>query len=326
MDASSSWPSSEQFDRDRTSALARWGRNITRPIPTRDIDSVWVNKEYGERRAACVFDHELITVVGPELILIGETKAARFSDAAVPFIWYWQNRLCPMWTLSVFNWEHRKTWRAFIPNGSREFTLFRAKPVKIVLLREGRCVASLEIDLASAKPEFWGDHEGNAAQPYQHLEDALGGKVYAEAHAAFPRSPEERLRKGWAVRLNVEADAVFRFFNDPEHVLELEGELGQLPATEFGAMFGGDNYFAKLYGHYHERFWLHGDEPVGHSIRLRKGLEKFPLHCDAARRILECTWFSALGTSKGQRVQSVDLDGSVRPVSIDAEALGERKV
>ena len=31
-----------------------------------------------------------------------------------------------------------------------------------------------------------------------------------------------------------------------------------------------------------------------------------------------------MGTSKGQRVQSVDLDGSVRPVSIDAEALGER--
>ena len=88
MDASNSWPSSEQFDRDRLSALVRWGRNVTRPIPARDIDSVWVNKEYGERRAACVFDHELISVVGVELVLIGETKAARFSDAAVPFIWY----------------------------------------------------------------------------------------------------------------------------------------------------------------------------------------------------------------------------------------------
>ena len=40
-------------------------------------------------------------------------------------------------------------------------------------------------------------------------------------------------------------------------------------------MFGGDNYLARLYGYYHERFWLHGDEPVGHSIRLREGLEKF---------------------------------------------------
>ena len=96
-----------------------------------------------------------------------------------------------MWTLSIFDWEDRKTWRAFIPNGSPEFILSRTKPVKIVLLREGRLrVAALEIDLASANPELWANHEGNAAKPFQHLEDALGGKVYAEAYAARPSFPK----------------------------------------------------------------------------------------------------------------------------------------
>ena len=48
-------------------ASLRWSVGagmLLRPIPARDIDSVWVNKGSGERRAACVFDHELISVVG----------------------------------------------------------------------------------------------------------------------------------------------------------------------------------------------------------------------------------------------------------------------
>ena len=90
-------------------------------------------------------------------------------------------------------------------------------------------------------------------------------------HAQVSRRTPE---KGWARRLDGEADIAFRFLNDPEHVLQLEGEIGQLAATEFGAMFGGDNYLARLYGYYHERFWLHGDEP-GAQHPLGEGLEKF---------------------------------------------------
>src|SRR6266567_3365038 len=304
--------------------IAKWGKEVTRSLPTQAIDAARAHEQYETKRDSRAFDHELVCVCDSQLILIGESNAAKFSESPIPFVWFWDNRLCPMWTLSIFGWERRKVWRAFIVNNSPEFGLLRSTPVKLLLLQSDTCVAALEVDLASANPELWSDHLRKAREPYQYLGDNFGGKVYAEAHASNPRYLEEHLRKGWAVRLDNEADVAYRFANDSSHASQLEEEKPRLPKTGLGTTLEGDNYLAKLYEFYHDTFWIHGDEPVAHTLRLQNDLQKCPLHLDVVRQILTCAWFSAKGTSAGQRIQSVDLDGSIRPVPIDAQALGDK--
>ena len=170
--------------------IANWGREVTRSIPTHAVDAAWARTQYDAKSDSHAFDHELVCVCESQLVLIGESKAARFLESRTPFVWFWDNRLCPMWTLSIFGWERGKTWRAFIANNSPEFELLRSKPVKALLLCNDICVAALEIDLASANPKLWSDHISRAIRPYQHLGDTFGGKVYAEAHAKEPRSPK----------------------------------------------------------------------------------------------------------------------------------------
>ncbi len=304
--------------------IAKWGKEVTRCLPTQAIDAAWAHEQYETKSDSRAFDHELVCVCDSQLILIGESNAAKFSESPIPFVWFWDNRLCPMWTLSIFHWERGKVWRGFIVNNSPEFELFRSRPVKVLLLDGDTCVAALQVDLASANPELWSEHCRRASQPYQHLGDNFGGKVYAEAYATNQRSPEEHLRKSWALRLDSEADLVYRFLNDPDQARGLEEEKARLANTGFGTMFAGDNYLATVYEFYHDRFWIHGDEPVAHTVRLQNDLRECPLHLDVVRQILTCAWFSAKGTSAGQRIQSVDLDGSIRPVPIDAQALGDK--
>jgi len=316
-------PELSESDEARVASLAKWGKEVTRCLQTQTIDAAWAHEQYEAKSDSRAFDHELVCACDSQLIFIDKGNAAKFSESPIPIVWFWDNRLCPMWTLSI-NWERGKTWRAFIVNNSREFELFRNKPVKVLLLWGDKCVAALEIDLASANPEIWSDNCSRARQPYDHLGDTFGGKIYAEVHAGSPRSHEERLRKGWVLRLDTEADVAYRFLSDPEHAAQREEEKTHLSGIEFGTLFGEDNYLAKLYGFYHDRFWVHGDEPVAHTLRLQNDLRECPLHRDAARCILECAWFSAKGTSAGQRIQSVDLDGGIRPVPIDAQGLGDK--
>jgi hypothetical protein len=307
--------------------IGKWGRDVTRSIPAQTIDAAWGREQYEAQRDDRAFDHELVCVCDSQLVLIGESKAAKFLESATPLVYFWPNRLCPMWTLSIFHWESGKIWRAFILNNSPELELLRSKPVKVFLLHgdSNTCVAALEVDLASANPQVWSEPVSRASRPYQHLGDTLGGKVYAEAYAKQPVSPEKHLTKGWAVKLHTEARAAYRFANDALYAEQREAERARLPKSCLGTtILAGDNYLAKLYEFYHDRFWIHGDEPATHMLRLRDHLRECPIHLDVAQQVLTCAWFSAKGTSGGQRIQSVDLDGGIRPVPIDAQSLGDK--
>jgi hypothetical protein len=317
-------PEHSEPDEAQVASLVKWGREVTRCLQTQTIDAAWAHEQYEAKSDGHVFDHELVCACDSQLIFTGKSNAAKFSESPCPMAYFWPNRLCPMWTLSIFNWERGKTWRAFIVNNSREFELFRNKPVKVLLLWDDKCVAALEIDLASANPELWSEPCSRASRPYQHLGDAFGGKVYAQAWATIPRSPEEHLKKGWATRLDYEAGLAYKFLNDPDLASGFEEEKARLSKIGFGSMFASDNALGKLYEFYQYRFWIDGDGPVAHARRLQKHLRECPLHHDAAQHILECAWFSAKGTSAGQRIQSVDLDGSIRPVPIDAQGLGDK--
>jgi Restriction endonuclease len=321
-------PENKEPDSDQTAKwheIGKWGKEVTRSLQTQTIDVAWAHEQYEAKRDSRAFDHELVCVCDSQLVLIGETNAAKFLDSPTPIVYFWPNRLCPIWTLSIFGWERGKIWRAFILNNSPEFELLRSKPVRLLLLHSDTCVAALEVDLASANPRLWSELLSRASRPYQHLGDTLGGKVYAEAYAKIPSSPEEHLRKGWAVRLHREADVAYRFANDPDSASQREEERERLPKSGLGTtILAGANYLAKLYDFYHDRFWDHGDGPITHILRLRDDLREFPVHLDVADRILYCAWFSAKGTSAGQRIQSVDLDGGIRPVPLDAKVLGEK--
>jgi Restriction endonuclease len=311
-------------DKAQVASLVKWGKEVTRLVQPHTIDAARVHQQYEAQSNNREFDHELVALCDSRLVLIGETNTQKFSDSPYPFLWFWENRLCPMWSLSIFNWERNKTWRAFVVNDSAEFDLLRSKPVQVLLLRRDACVAALEVDLASANLELWREHMTRASKPYQHLHDTPGGKIYAEANATRPHSLEEHLRNGWAMRLNEEAGRVLRFLNDPDVSGFEEEKAGPLSRTRSATSFAEDNWPAKLYGFYHDRFWTHGDDPVVHSIRLTEDLRECPHHLSATRQLLECAWFSATGTLGGQRIQSVDLDGSIRPVPLDAQQLAEK--
>jgi len=309
----------------RLASLTKWGKEVSRPLSPQLIDGAWAHRQYEAKRDSRAFDHELISVCDSQLALIGETNAAKFSEFPTSFIWFWDNRLCPMWTVSFFHWERGKIWRAFIVHDSPEFTLFRSKPVKVLLLRGDLCVAAAEVDLAAANEELWSEHLSRASRPYEHLGDTFGGKVYAEAYAKEPSSPEEHLRKGWAVKVDRQAEVAYRFADDPDYASEREEEKARLPKSGLGTtILAGRNYLAKLYHFYHDRFWHRGDQPIPHILRMRNDLRGCPIHLDLADRMLYCAWFSAKGTSAGQRIQSVDLDGGIRPVPLDAQGLGEK--
>jgi restriction endonuclease len=323
MEASDFSPEITESDQARIASLAKLGKDVTRWLGTRTIDATWARQQYDAKSDSRVFDNELVCLCDSQLILVGESSAAKFLESPLALVYFWENRLCPMWTLSI-RWEPRKVWRAFIVNKSREFELLCSTPVKFLLLYKDTCVAALEVDLASADPEVWGDTLDRAQEPYQHFGDHFGGKVYAEAHATIPRSPQEHLRKGWVVRLNREVDVLYQFFKDRDHDTKWQDEKARLPKTGLGATFTKDNCLAKLYEFYRARFWVDGDNPVPHSLRLGNDLQNCPLHLDAALTILDCAWFSAEGTSAGHRIQSVDLDGGIRPVPIDVNVLGEK--
>ena len=129
------------------------------------------------------------------------------------------------------------------------------------------------------------------------------------------------MRQGWAVRLDKEAERAYGFANDPEHVTQFEEEKTHFDGTVFGEE---ENFIGRLYGYLHERFWVDGADPAATTFRIQKYLRQAPLHLNVAVQILNCAWFSAKGTSGGKRIQSVDLDGGIRPVPIDAQSLGEK--
>ena len=124
--------------------IAKWGKEVTRSVPAaQTIHAAWAHEQYEAKSDSRLFDHELVCVCDSQLILIGESNAGKFLESPTPFVWFWNNRLCSMWTLSIFGWERGKIWRAFIVNNSPEFELFRSKPVKVLLLCGDACAAAL---------------------------------------------------------------------------------------------------------------------------------------------------------------------------------------
>src|SRR5438874_746604 len=174
METSRFSPENTEPDQEWIASHIRWGKEVTRCLQTQTINAAWAHQRYEANIEKRVFNNELVSMCDSQLFLIGKSKAAEFLESPFPLVWFWQNRLCPTWTLSIFDWERGKIWRSFITDKSPEFALLRSKPVKVLLLGEARCIAALEVDLASANPELWSEHCSRARQLFDHLGDKIG--------------------------------------------------------------------------------------------------------------------------------------------------------
>jgi hypothetical protein len=129
-------------------------------ISPTEIDSVSATRIYRAYRDKRLFNNEfVIHLQDDEVSLIAESPRSRVEASPESFIWFWNNHLWPMYTLTMW-WrsadaEKKVSFRAFFKLGSRDLDCFRTKPTKIIILRGQKCISACVLNLQNVDPAMW---------------------------------------------------------------------------------------------------------------------------------------------------------------------------
>jgi hypothetical protein len=152
---------------DGATSIINHLQKVISVLPTNSIDSLKAHELYSKSKENKHYDHEFVLVmdelIDPSLWLITETDFSYLSDSAFPLLFFWNNPLFPMFTLTLF-WKLKENaelgkneviqYRAFFPHDSYEWDLFHKRKAKVIILRKGRCFFALEIDMPKIDPQF----------------------------------------------------------------------------------------------------------------------------------------------------------------------------
>ena len=301
---------------------------VKRFIPLENVDSLSIAQLYEQHRGNQKYDNEFVSVVNDRLLLIAEIKK-RIDPKHRPqgLIWFWNNHLWPMYTLT-FYWktlrkERSLSYSAFIPADSQTLELLRRKPTLIYFLRNRKCIAAMELDLPSVDRRIWSMI--GSKSPYEFVRDVVAAKALVEGEILKPTSNEMKLEHGWAKKLETEVAILNRMYRDPKLTGFFEAEKKIVHSSRFAVYFpNGDFSPAPIYSEYQDAFSLKEPNLQSDADLLQTELSEAEYHRGVISHIRSCAWFSAANTNRGRTIRSVDLDGTVRPVVLDADRLGDR--
>jgi len=319
--------------KSKDAAIENYIRSVTKEISPEQVDLRWAIEVYESREVleGWKLENELVASSQSRLFLFGKTNVEKFSEKPEILIWLSNNIFCPMYCLLV-RWREG-VWRAFIRVDSKEYELFRNKPLEIILLRKSACTYALEVDLSSANPKFWQLVEANTLPNEGYLGDEAAGKALVVLTEDWYeiRSPSDQLFEGWLMALVWEASDLVDHYYEPVEQEHLEAEREIVLKSSFGNVFEGQDHTL----HRAYKLLKNTLDSVGLIALLNKievELDKAPKHAWVIYSLLRCLWFSPERTHFGQCIPSLeevsdedsDSKWSYEIVPIEAELLGER--
>jgi hypothetical protein len=279
---------------------------VINPLELHRVDSKKALELYRSRRDDRRFTDEFVVCIDEDhVILIGQSPRRISEIQPEAFFFFWNNNLYPLYTLTVW-WrsagqQNPVSLIAYSKIDSTETDALFKKPTTIILLRERQCISALDINIASVAPEKW--QKCFLWPPYEFVGDETAAKVWVHYNIRKHdpnTSPEEGFEYSWARRLHVKAREAIEFFRDPKN-----------PA-------------ALLYAEFEDIFWRRHHDVWSTAKFISADLKDAPIHCDFILAILQCAWFSSLGTDCGKQLWSIESDGSTKEVRFEAKEFGSR--
>jgi hypothetical protein len=303
---------------------------VTQQIPLKEIDSVLAAKIYRENRDKRLFKNEFVIHLGEEQVfLIAESPRSHLEASPVSLIWFWNNHLWPMYTLTMYwrcaGMEDKVSFRAFFKVDSNELVEFQTKPTRVILLRGQKSLSACFLNLQNVDPAMWKVFEQHT--PHEAVCDELGAKTWVESHLNSPDtiSAAQELEFTWARRLEREIAHAIRFYRDPKHDELLKQEAESVHGSLFGEYFkDNDSPAASIYNSVQDAY---GDNKFSTLKMLtlpRTELAQAACHEDFVTTIMWCAWFSGLRTSCGKQIYSISLNETTKPVLLDTHLLGDQ--
>jgi hypothetical protein len=138
----------DTFSKDAESHNNEWALQIRdylaqviTVIQSDAIDAKSVTNLYHTKQHERQFKNEFVLAGDQQLILIAETTYTNLDPHPTALIYFWNNYLWPLYTLT-FWWKdiHQDIvcFRAYLPVDSTELELLLSKPTQVILLRNGR--------------------------------------------------------------------------------------------------------------------------------------------------------------------------------------------
>jgi hypothetical protein len=329
----------QQLISDRSRSSPDYLQKVISVLPTNSIDSLKANELYSKSKKNKNYDHEFVLVtdevIDPSLWLITKTDFTYLSDSAFPLLFFWNNPLFPMFTLTLF-WKLKENeelgenevvqYRAFFPHDSYEWDLFHKRKAKVIVLRKGRCIFALEIDMPKIDPQFWSLID--LAPPVESVRDLNAAKAWVEGKIVHKRTQDKELEFSWAKRLATEVLTGMRFLGDPNHAEQVETEKKIMLNSPFAESLEDKHGIAAHFYQYYVNEFNRSDREgyenlVGYSAFIHENLKEAPIHSDFIKLMMECAWFSSLGTNCGHEIRSLTLEGNIESVPLDVGRLGK---
>ena len=85
---------------DKVEKIRHYLENNIQAIPKGDINIKQIYNSYKNEKNKRQFDHEFVCIADKQIILIAETSSSITNLCPSPFIWFWNNSLCPIYTLT----------------------------------------------------------------------------------------------------------------------------------------------------------------------------------------------------------------------------------
>jgi hypothetical protein len=218
---------------DTVSLIAKHLAKVITVVPDASRSTSEADELFKNWRETRRYDHEL-TFRSKEFIktgvsMVGVTEYSFAPNAFKALLWFWNNPLYPMYTFTLF-WmippKNSVSFRAFSPYDSYEWDAFCSRKARVIILRKGRVLVELEIDIPKADPQVW--QLTDQTPPIQSVMDREAARSWVEDNIDHARTPKKQLECGWAKRLANEIGLGMSFLNDPANAEQVQKERDQI--------------------------------------------------------------------------------------------------
>ena len=305
--------------------LSRELAAVTSSLPPDSIDFRWLKQAYDEHAHLKTHDRELVPIIEDTIVYAGETTSRGTGKAPFPFLYFWPNSLWPIYSLSFFGWNGQKTWKALVLQDSQELKLLKNSKVRFILFNRSRCVSAIEIDFPTVPLRLWALIK-NAPQRSPFIGAAAEAKAYAICNSGqgMPKGSQGLLARGWATRINEQAQRALDYYRD--HGRQIVEERPLLKETVFAEVLGdSEEPLAALYRYFQEAFWQRHENPFTIFREIEEMDELGAVyHYELSGLLARMAWFSSVGTANGLQIPSIGMDGAVQHTEIRVQQLREK--
>ena len=243
--------------------FAEYQKRFLKNIPPSQIDSFEAHRKYQEGKESRQLQNEFVVSTQDRLTLIAETNLDFISINYQPFIWYWDNYLWPLYTLTVW-WKASSkkiiTFRAFIRVDTPELDLLFNQPIHVILLKNNRCVSAFEFDLSHVEDSFWQNMVPGFTKGY--IKDEKAAKILIEGNLNHEKTNVEELETGWANRLNQHAAVAISSFYDQENLSKAKQEEDTVRKSKYGNFLTKENASGLIYQTFADELWNKKTNPL----------------------------------------------------------------